>query len=92
MSITITKDAFNDLIQLERNAQDEKWGEQRHSDEKWLTILLEEIGEAAKAVLEENDEALLVEVVQVAAVLENWVTSRDFDNSDLIKDVLKTDR
>lgn len=88
----ITKDAFNQLIQIERNAQDEKWGEQRHTDEKWLTILLEEIGEAAKAVLEENDEALLVEVVQVAAVLENWVTSRDFYDSPLIKDVLKTDK
>ena len=87
----ITKDAFNDLIQMERNAQDEKWGEQCHTDEMWLTILLEEIGEAAKAVLEENDEALLVEVVQVAAVLENWVTSRDFYDSPLIKDVLKTD-
>ena len=88
----ITKVAFNNLIQMERNAQDEKWGEQRHTDEKWLTILLEEIGEAAKAVLEENDEALLVEVVQVAAVLENWVTSRDFHNSSLIRDVLKTER
>lgn len=87
----ITKDAFNDLIQMERNAQDEKWGEQQHTDEMWLTILLEEVGEAAKAVLEENDEALLVEVVQVAAVLENWVTSRDFYDSPLIKDVLKTD-
>ena len=48
----ITKEAFNDLIQIERNAQDEKWGEQRHSDEKWLTIILEELGEAAKAVLD----------------------------------------
>ena len=74
----VTKEAFNHLIQLERNAQDVKWGEQRHTDEKWLTILLEEIGEAAKAVLEKNDDALLVEVVQVAAVLENWVTARDF--------------
>ena len=87
----ITKKAFNDLIQIERDAQDEKWGEQHHSDEKWLTILMEEVGEAAKAVLEENDEALLVEVVQIAAVLQNWVTSRDFYDSPLIKEVLKTD-
>ena len=87
----ITKEVFNNLIQTERNAQDEKWGEQRHSDEKWLTILLEELGEAAEAVLENNDEALLVEVVQVAAVLENWVTSREFDDTPLIRDVLKTD-
>ena len=74
----ITKEAFNDLIQIERNAQDEKWGEQRHSDEKWLTIILEELGEAAKAVLEKNEEGLLEETVQVAALLQAWVTSRNF--------------
>ena len=86
----ITKEALNDLIQMERNAQDEIWGEQRHTDEKWITILLEELGEAAEAVLEKNDVALLVEVVQVAAVLENWVTSRDFYDTPQIRDVLKT--
>ena len=74
----IEKKAFYDLIQMERNAQDEKWGEQNHSDEKWLAILLEELGEAAKAVLEDDDVALLEEVVQVGAVLQNWVTSRTF--------------
>ena len=74
----ITKEAFNNLIQIERNAQDEKWGEQRHSDEKWLAIILEELGEAAKAVLEKNEEGILEETVQVAALLQVWVTSRDF--------------
>ena len=74
----ITKEVFNNLIEIEREAQDEKWGEQRHSDEKWLAILLEELGEAAKAVLEKNEEGLLEETVQVAAVLQNWITSRDF--------------
>ena len=74
----ITKEAFNDLIQIERNAQDEQWGEQRHSDEKWLAIILEELGEAAKAVLEKNEEGILEETVQVAALLQAWVTSRDF--------------
>ena len=74
----ITKKAFNDLIQIERNAQDAKWSEQRHSDEKWLAIILEELGEAAKAVLENNEEALLEETVQVAALLQAWVTSRTF--------------
>lgn len=76
--LKITKEAFNNLIQIERNAQDEKWGEQQHNDEKWLAIILEELGEAAKAVLEENEEGILEETVQVAAVLQNWVTSRDF--------------
>ena len=74
----ITKEAFNDLIQIERNAQDEQWGQQNHSDEKWLTIILEELGEAAKVVLEENEEGILEETVQVAALLQAWVTSRDF--------------
>ena len=87
----ITKETFNDLIQMERNAQDEKWGEQRHSDEKWLTIILEELGEAAEAVLEKNEEGLLVEVVQVAALLQAWVTSRDFHDSPLMRGILKTD-
>lgn len=74
----ITKEAFYDLIQIERNNQDEKWGEQHHSDERWLAIALEELGEVAEATLENDDEALLNEIVQVAAVLQNWVTSRDW--------------
>ena len=74
----ITKKAFNDLIQIERNNQDKKWGPQHHSDEKWLTILMEEVGEAAKAVLEKDEPSLFQEVVQIGAVLEAWVTSRNF--------------
>ena len=74
----ITKEAFNDLIQIERDAQDEKWGEQRHSDEKWVVIILEELGEAAKAVVEKNEAGILEETVQVAALLQAWVTSRTF--------------
>ena len=74
----ITKEAFQDLIQMEREAQIAKWGHQEHPDEKWVTILLEEAGEVAKAVLEKDDAALLQEMVQVAAVLQAWVTSREF--------------
>lgn len=66
----ITKKAFNDLIQIERNAQDEKWGPQHHSDEKWLAILMEEVGEAAKAILEKDEASLFTGVVQIGAVLE----------------------
>ena len=79
----ITKKAFYDLIQIERDAQDAKWGEQNHTDEKWVAIALEELGEAAKAVNENNDVELLLEIVQVVAVLENWVTARDwYQNTD----------
>ena len=83
----IEKFAFNNLVEIERSRQDEKWSEQNHSDEKWLAILLEELGEAAKAVLEKNDVELLEEVVQVGAVLQNWVTSRHwYDDSETFLD------
>lgn len=74
----ITKQAYYDLIQIERNAQDEKWGEQNHPNERWFAISGEEFGEIAKAVVENDDINLLPEIVQLAAVLENWVTSRDW--------------
>ena len=78
----ITKQAFHDLIQAERGYQDKKWGKQEHSDEKWLAILVEEIGEIAKAVLENDDPALLQEIIQSAAVLQAWTTSRGFFNQE----------
>ncbi len=37
---------------LERNRQDEKWGVVNHHPDKWLAILVEEVGEVAKAGLE----------------------------------------
>lgn len=36
-------------IWRERQRQDAKWGAQRHSWPEWMTILMEEIGEAAMA-------------------------------------------
>lgn len=43
--------AFASII-TERMAQDAKWGEQNHSMEWWLAILMEEVGELAQAILE----------------------------------------
>ena len=63
---------------MEREHQTETWGEQKHSDEKWLAILTEEVGEVAKAILENDDVELLKEMCQVGAVLETWVTSKSF--------------
>ena len=37
----------------ERQNQDAKWGPQHHAPEMWLTILMEEMGEAAQAYLHE---------------------------------------
>ena len=74
---------FQKLIQIERAAQDAKWGPQHHSDERWLAITIEEVGEVAEAFQEKGDTEFLKEMTQVAALLENWVTSRDwYQNRD----------
>lgn len=62
-------------ISFERSRQDLKWGEQNHSPADWLTILVEEVGEAAKAALETKLQGrhdfytkYRIELVHVAAV------------------------
>ena len=58
----------------ERQRQDEKWGAQRHGGNLWLTILVEEVGEVSRALLEDSGPSLLRhELVQVAAVCRAWV-------------------
>lgn len=60
------------LIFAERTSQDAKWGSQRqHPDKMWLTILLEEVGEIARAILEGTP--VKPELVQVAAVALCWL-------------------
>ena len=66
-------------IENERKKQDEIWGEQNHGTFFWLTVLMEEVGEASKAALEANiymnpnNRAIFFkeyrqELIQVAAV------------------------
>jgi len=56
-------------IRNERARQDAKWGSQRHLPPyTWMTILMEEVGEAAKASLEGDPVGYAEELVQVAAV------------------------
>ncbi len=56
-------------ILLERARQDTKFGAQRKlSPKDWLTILVEEVGEVAEAILEHDIDNYSVELVQVAAV------------------------
>lgn len=57
--------------------QDKKWGSQRDlAPEMWMTILMEEVGEVAKEVLEQDDEKLETELIQCAAVIVNWLRSK----------------
>ncbi len=61
-------------IVAERRRQNLKWGVQNHDNPTWILILMEEIGEVAKAALPpkhggEDEEALKEELVQAAAVI-----------------------
>ena len=55
-------------IRLERVDQDDKWGEQNHTWDYWLGILMEEVGELAKAIIERDSAQVDAELTQVAAV------------------------
>ena len=70
------KEQFNELVDKEREKQDEKWGEQNHNAFIWLAILGEEFGELQKAVLENyfsayydtSADQIERELIQVVAV------------------------
>lgn len=75
-----------DEVLLERQRQDEKWGEQNHHPMEWLTILGEEVGEANKAALEAHFKGYgaqgdwsnyRAELIQVAAVAVAMVECLD---------------
>lgn len=64
-------------VNKERIEQDRKWGEQNHDLTVWMTVLMEEVGEAAAEILHsreqpENDkwfiEKARYELLQCAAV------------------------
>lgn len=73
-------------VSKERLRQEAKWGMQNHSPEKWLRILLEEAGEAAKEAqnIEEMKELskqfYIEEMVQVAAVAVAAIESFERQN------------
>ena len=53
----------------ERNHQDRKFGpHNNHSPERWLVILMEEVGEVSKAINEINWQEYRDELIDVAAV------------------------
>lgn len=58
-------------IVLERGRQDEQWGEQNRTDSRWLDILVEEVGEAAKAL--NQGQPIEGELIQIAAVAVVWL-------------------
>lgn len=65
-----------DDIVKERRRQDKKWGVRLHTPATWLIILAEEVGEAAKALLEDRSN-WRKELVQIAAVVVAAIATWD---------------
>jgi NTP pyrophosphatase (non-canonical NTP hydrolase) len=67
------------LVREERRQQDAKWGPSNRilvgTPEEQLAILVEEVGEVAKAVVERDAEETENELIQVAAVAVAWLES-----------------
>lgn len=76
--------SINSVLE-ERMLQDETWGiQQDHTSEWWLAILMEEVGELAKELnqqqqhsTKEREECIREELVQVAATALNWLECVD---------------
>ena len=52
-----------------------KWGPQTHNIFKWFSILAEEVGELAKAALEGDEQGVIDEATDVAAVAVAIITT-----------------
>jgi NTP pyrophosphatase (non-canonical NTP hydrolase) len=56
-------------VEKERARQDKLWGSQRDfTTHQWLAILMEEVGEVARAALSHDRDNWYEELIQVAAV------------------------
>ncbi|KKL88784.1 hypothetical protein LCGC14_1921240 [marine sediment metagenome] len=69
--------AIFDEIAEERKRQDAEWDEQNHHPHKWTDILMEEVGEVSKALLEGSLLTCRDELIQVAAVCVAMIESLD---------------
>lgn len=71
-----------DEVIEEQKRQYEKWGEQNHDPFKYLSILVEEVGEVAKAILEHDTEMIGIELIQTAAIAVSFVECLDRKGED----------
>lgn len=74
-------------VDREHQRQVSKWGEQDHPKEKWLSILIEEVGEVANAELEGKplheyvDELIQTAAVAIAAAADALWKESNGDNT-----------
>lgn len=68
---------FEKAVIAERCAQEGNWSKQRHPLDYWMVILVEEVGEVARAVLNDCNLETRKELVQAAAVCRAMVEQID---------------
>ena len=80
MTNLMTDDLFRIIGKAvaERKRQDAKWGRSfpGRTDDRWLTIATEELGECANAILSHDEADLTTEIIQLAAVCLSWLELR----------------
>lgn len=62
----LTDRVLEDVLR-ERSKQDKKWGEQTKTKDAWLIAIGEEFGEACKAVIDEQSQDYVKELIHTAA-------------------------
>ena len=85
-------DAAIELVREERRRQFEKWGKQDHNLFVWMSILMEEVGEASQAALHQvfggkAKGTFGIEIIHVAAVaiqIVEWIL--DAEKQDTSED------
>lgn len=84
--ISVERDSIFMDIHEERERQDAKWGDAIDRDlalTTWLTVLVEEVGEAAEAILKgprrsQGRGQLRAELIQVAAVAVAMIEANEY--------------
>ena len=65
-------DVIQDVLN-ERTRQNNIWGDQvQNTNDRWNVIAVEEVGEVARSIYEEDDINLYREIIQTAAVYVAW--------------------
>ncbi len=74
------RDTILYLIDKERSNQINKWGLQDHLPHIWLAILMEEVGELARALNDcEGPDRIQEETIQVAAVAATMLQNLKYE-------------
>lgn len=71
------------MIEDELKKQYSRWGVRGHSDERWMLILAEEVGEVANAILEnKSKDEIDKEIVQVGVAVRGWLEDRNDEKGE----------